>query len=124
MLIILVFVNDLNVFHLNLLRSSDVCMVFEVLGHHLLKWIIKSNYQGLPLPCVKSIIKQVTLDPGCHTFCTPLTPDEGVVVASSRLQEVGSLQVKNQSGWSRVCLHCTAERLLLQWNSRLSNIDT
>ncbi len=34
-------------------------MVFEVLGHHLLKWIIKSNYQGLPLPCVKSIIRQV-----------------------------------------------------------------
>jgi len=35
-------------------------MVFEVLGHHLLKWIIKSNYQGLPIPCVKSIIKQVS----------------------------------------------------------------
>lgn len=34
-------------------------MVFEVLGYHLLKWIIKSNYQGLPLPCVKSIIQQV-----------------------------------------------------------------
>ena len=41
--------------------SSDVCMVFEVMGHHLLKWIIKSNYQGLPLPCVKTIIRQVTL---------------------------------------------------------------
>ena len=40
-------------------RFPDVCMVFEVLGHHLLKWIIKSNYQGLPLPCVKSIIRQV-----------------------------------------------------------------
>lgn len=36
-------------------------MVFEVLGHHLLKWIIKSNYQGLPLPCVKKIIQQVCL---------------------------------------------------------------
>lgn len=34
-------------------------MVFEVLGYHLLKWIIKSNYQGLPQPCVKSIIRQV-----------------------------------------------------------------
>lgn len=39
--------------------SPDVCMVFEVLGYHLLKWIIKSNYQGLPSPCVKSIIRQV-----------------------------------------------------------------
>lgn len=36
-------------------------MVFEVLGHHLLKWIIKSNYQGLPLPCVKKIIQQVCI---------------------------------------------------------------
>lgn len=39
----------------------DVCMVFEVLGYHLLKWIIKSNYQGLPQPCVKSIIRQVII---------------------------------------------------------------
>lgn len=39
----------------------DICMVFEVLGHHLLKWIIKSNYQGLPLPCVKKIIQQVCM---------------------------------------------------------------
>lgn len=35
-------------------------MVMEVLGHQLLKWIIKSNYMGLPLVCVKAIIKQVT----------------------------------------------------------------
>lgn len=49
------------------LDISDVCMVFEVLGHHLLKWIIKSNYQGLPLPCVKSIIRQVTQ----HTVAQP-----------------------------------------------------
>lgn len=34
-------------------------MVLEVLGHELLKWIVKSNYTGLPLPCVKSILKQV-----------------------------------------------------------------
>lgn len=37
----------------------DICMVLEVLGHQLLRWIIKSNYQGLPLPCVKSIVRQV-----------------------------------------------------------------
>ena len=49
------------------LSNPDVCMVFEVLGHHLLKWIIKSNYQGLPLPCVKSIIRQVRVHTGTHT---------------------------------------------------------
>lgn len=36
-------------------------MVLEVLGHQLLKWIIKSNYMGLPLVCVKSILRQVRL---------------------------------------------------------------
>lgn len=41
------------------LPVPDVCMVLEVLGHQLLKWIIKSNYQGLPVPCVKSIVRQV-----------------------------------------------------------------
>lgn len=38
-------------------------MVLEVLGHQLLKWIIKSNYQGLPVPCVKSIVRQVGAAP-------------------------------------------------------------
>ncbi|KAI3369469.1 hypothetical protein L3Q82_007684 [Scortum barcoo] len=55
---------------------NDVCMVFEVLGYHLLKWIIKSNYQGLPLPCVKSIIQQVLqgLD-YLHTKCKIIHTD-------------------------------------------------
>ena len=43
------------------LPAPDVCMVLEVLGHQLLKWIIKSNYQGLPVPCVKSIVRQVSI---------------------------------------------------------------
>ena len=39
--------------------SSDVCMVFEVLGHNLLKLIIKSDYTGIPIENVRIIIKQV-----------------------------------------------------------------
>ena len=35
-------------------------MVFEVLGHNLLKFIIRSNYQGIPLANVKSITRQVS----------------------------------------------------------------
>ena len=34
-------------------------MVFEVLGHNLLKLIIKSNYKGIPLDNVRIIVKQV-----------------------------------------------------------------
>ncbi|KAG7472614.1 hypothetical protein MATL_G00110550 [Megalops atlanticus] len=57
-------------------NGTHVCMVFEVMGHHLLKWIIKSNYQGLPLPCVKSIIQQVLqgLD-YLHTKCKIIHTD-------------------------------------------------
>ncbi|KGL72613.1 SRSF protein kinase 1, partial [Tinamus guttatus] len=59
---------------------EDICMVFEVLGHHLLKWIIKSNYQGLPLPCVKKIIKQVLqgldyLHTKCRIIHTDIKPE-------------------------------------------------
>ena len=38
----------------------DICMVFEVLGHNLLKLITKSNYQGIPLENVRIIAKQVS----------------------------------------------------------------
>uniref|UniRef100_A0A4W4EZ36 non-specific serine/threonine protein kinase n=1 Tax=Electrophorus electricus TaxID=8005 RepID=A0A4W4EZ36_ELEEL len=63
-------------FKISGINGTHVCMVFEVLGHHLLKWIIKSNYQGLPLPCVKSIIRQVLqgLD-YLHTKCKIIHTD-------------------------------------------------
>ncbi|XP_036962330.1 SRSF protein kinase 2 isoform X4 [Acanthopagrus latus] len=63
-------------FKISGVNGIHVCMVFEVLGHHLLKWIIKSNYQGLPLPCVKSIIRQVLqgLD-YLHTKCKIIHTD-------------------------------------------------
>jgi hypothetical protein len=41
-------------------NGTHVCMVFEVLGNNLLKLIIRSNYQGIPLQNVKMIIKQVS----------------------------------------------------------------
>uniref|UniRef100_A0A8C9Z3Z8 non-specific serine/threonine protein kinase n=1 Tax=Sander lucioperca TaxID=283035 RepID=A0A8C9Z3Z8_SANLU len=63
-------------FKISGINGTHVCMVFEVLGYHLLKWIIKSNYQGLPLPCVKSIIQQVLqgLD-YLHTKCKIIHTD-------------------------------------------------
>lgn len=49
-------------------------MVLEVLGHQLLKWIIKSNYMGLPLVCVKSILRQVSLLH--HVLNKPVPPEK------------------------------------------------
>ncbi|XP_051964973.1 SRSF protein kinase 1-like isoform X1 [Xyrauchen texanus] len=67
-------------FKISGINGTHVCMVFEVLGHHLLKWIIKSNYQGLPLPCVKSIICQVLqgldyLHTKCQIIHTDIKPE-------------------------------------------------
>ncbi|XP_076801436.1 SRSF protein kinase 3-like [Clavelina lepadiformis] len=62
------------------MNGTHVCMVFEVLGHHLLKWIIKSNYQGMPIPCVKTITKQVLqgldyLHSKCSIIHTDIKPE-------------------------------------------------
>ncbi|XP_041639110.1 SRSF protein kinase 1b isoform X1 [Cheilinus undulatus] len=67
-------------FKISGMNGTHVCMVFEVLGYHLLKWIIKSNYQGLPLPCVKSIIRQVLqgldyLHTKCRIIHTDIKPE-------------------------------------------------
>ncbi|KAM3877944.1 SRSF protein kinase 3-like [Diretmus argenteus] len=63
-------------FRISGVNGEHVCMVLEVLGHQLLKWIIKSNYTGLPLPCVKSVLRQVLqgLD-YLHTKCKIIHTD-------------------------------------------------
>ncbi|XP_074600425.1 SR splicing factor protein kinase isoform X2 [Brevipalpus obovatus] len=67
-------------FRINGTNGSHVCMVFEVLGHNLLKLIIRSNYEGIPLQNVKSIIKQVLqgleyLHTKCQIIHTDIKPE-------------------------------------------------
>uniref|UniRef100_H0XIR6 non-specific serine/threonine protein kinase n=1 Tax=Otolemur garnettii TaxID=30611 RepID=H0XIR6_OTOGA len=62
-------------FKISGMNGIHVCMVFEVLGHHL-KWIIKSNnYEGLPVRCVKSIIRQVLQEDYLHGKCEIIHSD-------------------------------------------------
>uniref|UniRef100_A0A673GQZ3 non-specific serine/threonine protein kinase n=1 Tax=Sinocyclocheilus rhinocerous TaxID=307959 RepID=A0A673GQZ3_9TELE len=63
-------------FKISGVNGVHVCMVLEVLGHQLLKWIIKSNYMGLPMVCLKSILRQVLegLD-YLHTKCKIIHTD-------------------------------------------------
>lgn len=58
------------------INGSHICMVFEVLGHNLLKLIIKSSYRGIPIFKVKNIIKQTLqgLD-YLHTKCKIIHTD-------------------------------------------------
>ena len=55
-------------------------MVFEVLGHNLLKFIIRNNYQGMPLQNVKVMMKQVLeglhyLHTKCQIIHTDIKPE-------------------------------------------------
>ncbi|KAL8587079.1 hypothetical protein ACOMHN_026047 [Nucella lapillus] len=58
----------------------DVCMVFEVLGYNLLKLIIRSNYQGIPVQNVRLIVRQVLqglnyLHVKCKIIHTDIKPE-------------------------------------------------
>ena len=41
-------------FKIHGIHGTHMCMIFEVLGHHLYKWILKSEFGGLPIPIVKT----------------------------------------------------------------------
>jgi serine/threonine protein kinase len=74
-------------FKINGVHGTHVCMVFEVLGCHLLKLIIRSRYRGIPLQNVRVIIKQVLqglhyLHTKCRIIHTDIKP-ENVLLAVS-----------------------------------------
>ena len=56
-------------FKISGVNGTHVCMVFEVLGHNLLKLIIRSQYQGIPLLNVKTIIRQVGIGIDSQLAC-------------------------------------------------------
>merc|ERR1719270_3065338 len=77
-------------------HGIHVCMVFEVLGHNLLKFIIESNYEGIPLLNVKIIIKQVLegldyLHRKCSIIHTDIKPENVLVSADvAQIQELAA----------------------------------
>uniref|UniRef100_A0A8D8YK47 non-specific serine/threonine protein kinase n=1 Tax=Cacopsylla melanoneura TaxID=428564 RepID=A0A8D8YK47_9HEMI len=69
--------DDFKIYGVN---GTHVCMVFEVLGHNLLKLIVKSKYRGIPLENVRSIIRQILqglnyLHTKCHIIHTDIKPE-------------------------------------------------
>lgn len=70
----------LNDFKISGVNGNHICMVFEVLGHNLLKLIIKSDYSGIPIQNVKNIIRQVLegldyLHTKCNIIHTDIKPE-------------------------------------------------
>lgn len=67
-------------FTISSVNGAHICMIFEVMGHNLLKLIIQSSYQGLSLNNVKSIIRQVLeglnyLHSKCNIIHTDIKPE-------------------------------------------------
>ncbi|XP_025106527.1 SRSF protein kinase 3-like isoform X2 [Pomacea canaliculata] len=74
-------------FKISGVNGTHVCMVFEVLGHNLLKLIIRSNYQGIPLHNVKLIMRQVLeglnyLHTKCKIIHTDIKPENILMCVS------------------------------------------
>lgn len=77
----------LNDFKISGVNGVHVCMVFEVLGHHLLKLIIKSNYRGIPRNNVRTIMRQVLegldyLHSKCQIIHTDIKPENVLICVS------------------------------------------
>lgn len=74
----------LNDFKISGVNGVHVCMVFEVLGHNLLKLIIKSTYRGIPLCNVRTIMRQVLegldyLHSKCRIIHTDIKPENVLI---------------------------------------------
>ncbi|UJR21903.1 hypothetical protein I4U23_024974 [Adineta vaga] len=85
-------------------NGLHVCMVFEVLGHNLLKLIIRSNYRGIPIQNVKLITKQVLqgldyLHRKCQIIHTDIKPENVLMCVDE--EHVRALAVQ-AAEWSKL----------------------
>merc|ERR1712142_1234337 len=108
-------------FRINGIHGSHVCMVFEVLGHNLLKFIIKSSYRGISIPMTKKILKQTLLGLSyIHTKCnvihTDIKPENILVcITQDEIQKLATdAAAASQQGKLSKALTATAPKHVVQ----------
>lgn len=75
----------LNNFTIHGVNGVHTCLVFEALGCSLYKLIVKNNYQGLGVPQVKNIVRQVLqgleyLHTKCRIIHTDVKPENILLI--------------------------------------------
>ncbi|VDL89331.1 unnamed protein product, partial [Schistocephalus solidus] len=83
-------------------NGVHVCMVFEVLGHNLLKLIIRSGYHGIPVENVRTIIRQTLeglhyLHEKCQIIHTDIKPENILVgISDSAIRRLAAEAIDAQ----------------------------
>lgn len=102
--------------------------MFEVLGHNLLKFIIKSSYRGISIPMTKKILKQTLLGLNyIHTKCnvihTDIKPENILVcISDEEIQKLATDAAEaSQQGKLSKSLTATAPKHVVQKQTENAN---
>ncbi|XP_064422370.1 SRSF protein kinase 3 isoform X2 [Latimeria chalumnae] len=104
-------------------NGIHVCMVFELLGHHLRHWMHRCKHQGLPIPCAKRILQQVLQGlHHLHTKCKIIHADvkpENVLLCLSK-EDIGQL-ASNTAVWTPTASQTAKTEDLQQFDASTLN---